>query len=138
MELQTLSDEKLYEIMVQARLDFQKKIPIPEVVKTEVRRRAKSDLFFISKYFLGFGNKENSLMTENTHRRVCDLFVVKDDTKTIGEQDWRKERLILYPRGSFKALDLNTKIPTPNGFSLMKDISVGDNVFDETGNITEV
>jgi len=33
-----------------------------------------------------------------------------------------------------KALDINTEIPTINGFKLMKDIQIGDVLFDELGN----
>lgn len=46
--------------------------------------------------------------------------------------------VILGEGGSGKALDLNTEIPTPNGFTLIKDLKVGDNVFDENGRICEV
>ena len=103
MEFQTLSNDDLYKIMVQARVDYKKKFPLPEPVKEEVRRRAKQDLFFLAKYFIGFGGEINHLIMESTHRRVCDLFVKKDASKEIGEQDDRKERLLLYPRGSFKS-----------------------------------
>lgn len=41
-------------------------------------------------------------------------------------------------RNAGKALDLNTRIPTPNGDKIMKDIHVGDHVFDENGNPTMV
>jgi 5S rRNA maturation endonuclease (ribonuclease M5) len=33
-----------------------------------------------------------------------------------------------------KALDINTKIPTPDGFVMLKDLKVGSVVFDEKGN----
>jgi LAGLIDADG DNA endonuclease family protein len=36
-------------------------------------------------------------------------------------------------RGGGKLLDVMTKIPTPSGWSLLKDLSVGDKVFDEQG-----
>ena len=35
-------------------------------------------------------------------------------------------------------LDINTKIPTPSGFSTMENLQVGDVVFDEMGNICNV
>ena len=38
----------------------------------------------------------------------------------------------------FKGLDINTPIPTVYGFKLMKDIEVGDEIFDGDGNITKV
>ncbi len=52
-----------------------------------------------------------------------------------------------YPDGEVKAiaecfaLDINTEIPTPKGFKLMGDITVGEQVFDEKGlpcNVTAV
>jgi len=69
----------------------------------EVRRRAKCDLFFLAKYVIGYDNQKNELLLERVHRRVCDLFVQKMDSKSIAEQDERKERLLLYPRGCFKS-----------------------------------
>lgn len=41
-------------------------------------------------------------------------------------------------QSSGKALSLDTKIPTPTGFTLMKDLKVGDEVFDENGKICNV
>ena len=38
----------------------------------------------------------------------------------------------------FKGLDLNTPIPTPSGFVKMKDLSVGDEVFDKDGKVCRV
>lgn len=76
----------------------------------EVRRRCEQSLWFLGKYFLwdtdvfGAGKPiEENFMCEHVHRRVCDMFVVKDKTKPIGQQDWRKDRLILYPRYTGKS-----------------------------------
>ena len=41
-------------------------------------------------------------------------------------------------RNAGKALDLDTRIPTPTGDKTMRDIHVGDYVFDENGNPTKV
>lgn len=41
-------------------------------------------------------------------------------------------------RKNGKALSVNTKIPTPNGYTTMGDLKVGDEVFDKDGNITKV
>lgn len=41
-------------------------------------------------------------------------------------------------RKNGKALDISTKIPTPNGYTTMGDLKVGDEVFDKDGNITKV
>lgn len=40
--------------------------------------------------------------------------------------------------GIGKALSLDTKIPTPNGFTTMDELKVGDEVFDEKGKICHV
>lgn len=42
--------------------------------------------------------------------------------------------LIELPRKNGKALALDTPIPTPDGWTTMGDLGVGDEVFDETGN----
>lgn len=41
-------------------------------------------------------------------------------------------------RKNGKALSVNTKIQTPNGYTTMGDLKVGDEVFDKDGNITRV
>jgi len=45
----------------------------------------------------------NKAFTFYTHAPICNLFVQKDPSKEIHEQDEIKERLLLYPRGSFKS-----------------------------------
>lgn len=62
-----------------------------------LRYRCKTDLFFLAKDVLG---KD---LTERTHRLVTDWFVQKDPTKSIAQQSRVKERLLLYPRGSYKS-----------------------------------
>jgi phage terminase large subunit-like protein len=77
----------------------------------EVRRRSKSDLYFLSRYILWETNPESAgkefkdnFICEHVHRRLCDMFVKKDDHKSIAEQDLLcKERMVLYPRGSGKS-----------------------------------
>jgi predicted phage terminase large subunit-like protein len=87
-------------------LEHLKTIPLVQ----EVRRRCEQDLWFLGKYFLwdtdvfGVGKPiSENFFCEHVHRRVCDMFVKKDKTKPIGQQDWRKDRLILYPRGTGKS-----------------------------------
>lgn len=41
--------------------------------------------------------------TFSTHARVCNFFVQKNPKNYLDEQDVTKERLLLYPRGSFKS-----------------------------------
>lgn len=77
----------------------------------EGRRRARQNLFFLARYFCWETNPESvgrtfaeNKICEAVHRRVCDMYVKKDWTRSIAEQDTiSKERMILYPRGSFKS-----------------------------------
>lgn len=77
----------------------------------EMRRRMKADLYFLSRYILWETNPESAgksfadnHICEHVHRRLCQMFVQKDDSKSIGEQDLLcKERMILYPRGAMKS-----------------------------------
>jgi hypothetical protein len=48
------------------------------------------------------------------------------------------DKAVAAPRGDGKALSLNTKIPTPNGWRTMEDIKPGDLVFGGDGNICNV
>lgn len=87
-------------------LDEFKKHPLV----SEVRSRCEKNLWFLGKYFLfdtdphSLGKTiEDSFFYEHVHRRVCDMFITKDKSKPIGQQDWRKDRLILYPRGTGKS-----------------------------------
>jgi predicted phage terminase large subunit-like protein len=68
-----------------------------EMERQRVRYRCQTDLFFLAKEILG---KD---LTERTHRPVIDWFVKKDPSKTIAQQSRIKERLLLYPRGSYKS-----------------------------------
>ena len=56
-------------------------------------------------------------------RGIPDLLIVNGKTAWVG--DW-------------KGLALDTKIPTPTGFTTMRDIRVGDEVFDATGAVCNV
>lgn len=56
-------------------------------------------------------------------RGIPDLLIVNGTTAWVG--DW-------------KGLALDTKIPTPTGFTTMRDIRVGDKVFDSQGAVCEV
>lgn len=77
----------------------------------ETRRRAKADLYFLSRYVLWETNPESAgksfkdnFICEHVHRRLCDLFVKKDDSKSVKEQDLvSKDRMVLYPRGAGKS-----------------------------------
>lgn len=62
----------------------------------ELRRRGRTDLFWLSTKVLGYD------FVERVHGPVCDLFVHKDPKKPFAQQDTIKQRLLLDPRGHFK------------------------------------
>lgn len=87
-------------------LEQLKNVPLVQ----EVRKRCEQDLWWLGKYFLvdtdvagSARSIEESFFVDHVHKRIADLFVKKDKTKSIGEQDWRKDREILYPRGVGKS-----------------------------------
>lgn len=63
-------------------------------------------------------------------------FVARPE-QIIPEGDWRYY-VILAGRGWGKGSTLNTSIPTPTGWTTMGEIKVGDQVFDEQGNVCNV
>jgi hypothetical protein len=76
----------------------------------EVRRRTQRDLFWVCRYFTWETNPacdgrsvEYNLFTEDPYRVVCDLFVKKDPTKEISEQDTFRNRVLLWPRAGGKS-----------------------------------
>jgi len=86
-----------------------KKIPDSELGK-EICRRAKSNLAWLTCYFLWDSNpvgvgrplSENGIREED-YRVMFDLFIQKDDTKSIRDQDqFFKTRLLLWPRSGRK------------------------------------
>lgn len=72
------------------------------------------------------GNYPELIIYSNYYKIAgqSDLVVIHDD-KTFEIED-------------YKGLALDTEIPTKVGFKLMKDIEVGDEIFDGDGNITKV
>jgi phage terminase large subunit-like protein len=113
--LEKIPDEALYEYVtrvdVRASLQNLQAVGLDKVPMTrEVRRRTRTDLFWLVKYFSWGTNpagvdkhiKENKISREE-YQIVCDFFVQKDNTKPIAEQDEFQNRLLLWPRGGFKS-----------------------------------
>ena len=65
-----------------------------------------------------------------------------DVEMTATQREWignqTRELLIEGSAGSGKGLSLDELIPTPTGWTTMQDLQVGDDVFDEKGNICQV
>jgi len=113
--LEKIPDENLYEYVtrvdVRTSLQNLQSVGLDKVPMTrEVRRRSRTDLFWLVKYFLWGTNpagvdkhiKENKIVREE-YQILCDFFVQKDNTKTIADQDEYENRLLLWPRGGFKS-----------------------------------
>ena len=113
--LEKIPDEALYEYItrvdVRTSLQNLQAVGLDKVPMTrEVRRRTRTDLFWLVKYFSWGTNpagvdkhiKENKISREE-YQIVCDFFVQKNNTKPVAEQDEFQNRLLLWPRGGFKS-----------------------------------
>lgn len=115
-----IPDRKLYDYVAEAKIDLINRAKIEDISKSplgiEVCRRARQDLYFLTKYFLWDTNPESvdktiddNLIVRHVHQRLADMFVQKDNSKAIADLDGehlkklKKRRIILYPRGSFKS-----------------------------------
>lgn len=95
---------------------------LPDVGNTERKEHAASDFrFFCESYF----------------PLTFHLPWSPDHLKVIGKIEQAVQRGGLFamamPRGSGKALALDTPLPTPTGWTTMGDVQVGDVLFDERG-----
>jgi len=113
--LEKIPDEDLYNYItrvdVRTSLQNLQAVGLDKVPMTrEVRRRTRTDLFWLVKYFSWGTNpagvdkhiKENKISREE-YQIVCDFFVQKNNTKPVAEQDEFQNRLLLWPRGGFKS-----------------------------------
>jgi len=66
--------------------------------RQELRWRAQTDLLWLAKFMLGY-----TLIDEEDHAEVANMFVKKDPRKPLEEQDTKhKVRIILMPRRTYK------------------------------------
>ncbi len=57
----------------------------------------------------------------------------------FGTGRWAIKRLMIFaPPGSGKALEINTPIPVPTGWKTINELNIGDEVFDENGQICHI
>ena len=141
-------NKDLYELLLVLRQDLinMMQLGVDHVPKSrlgkEVRRRCQTDLMWMARYFTWMTNPasdngtrpfEENIFDEEFYGAFTKLFISKDPSKPINKQSEVKTRLLLWPRGGAKALDLETPIPTPTGFRRMGDLQVGDYVYSETG-----
>jgi len=78
---------------------------LEELKAVDPQSQTSAFLQFMCRTNLLFLGREifDKAFTFFTHAAICNLFVQKDPGKEIHEQDDIKERLLLYPRGSFKS-----------------------------------
>jgi predicted phage terminase large subunit-like protein len=79
------------------RLEVPRNCSAPTSTTDILRFMCRTNLLFLGREIF---NKD---FTFFTHAPICNFFVQKDPSKKIEEQDLVKERLLLYPRGSFKS-----------------------------------
>src|ERR1017187_3187784 len=107
--------EWLYVPQVKADLTNMSRLGISKIpespVGLEVRRRAKNNLGWLTCYFLWDSNpvgvgrsiSENGILLSE-YKPMFDLFIAKDETKPINQQDVEfKTRYLLWPRGGRKS-----------------------------------
>ncbi|HET6220193.1 MAG TPA: hypothetical protein VFE27_24405 [Acidobacteriaceae bacterium] len=65
--------------------------------RDELRLRAQTDLFWLTKYVLGY-----TKVSERWHRQVADVFIKKDPSRPIEDQHRKHKRMVLLPRKTYK------------------------------------
>lgn len=66
--------------------------------RDELRYRCLTDLYFLARDVLGYDK-----VIERTHRVIAEFFVQKKPRLPLEEQDTIRERMLLYPRYSYKS-----------------------------------
>jgi predicted phage terminase large subunit-like protein len=79
------------------RIEILKQCPSSLVTMDFLRFMCRTNLLFLGREIF------NKAFTFYTHAPICNFFVQKDPSKEVQDQDETKERLLLYPRGSFKS-----------------------------------
>ena len=88
-------------------------------------------------------DERDKILESMTPKQLADLsydwnwWARPKQLKCFEDGDW-STFMYLCGRGFGKALSLDTEIPTPDGWTTMGDIKVGDRLFDEGGNICTV
>lgn len=99
----------------------------------KLRKRAQTDLYWLAAKVLQLEDKIP--MRPRVHLGMCRF---AERRTGIPEIDSARIQMIACTRGSGKALALDTPIPTPTGWTTMGEVRVGDVVFDDKGQPTEV
>ena len=108
-----------------------------------LRHKCQTDGYWLAKEILGYQYFSNCHEELFSSPGKPGFFVLKSPSfksfKDFAEADTDShDRLLFLPRGGFKALDLDTEIPTPLGFSTIRDIQAGEQVFGDDGKVCTV
>jgi phage terminase large subunit-like protein len=116
-QAELIENEELYRYLIQpeVRESLISLCQVPgalqkRAVYTEVRRRCKTDLFWLARYFTWdrsphnvSGDIKENIIKAETHKILCDFMLKKQPDKPISEQDPRRDRMLLYPRSAGKS-----------------------------------
>jgi hypothetical protein len=73
------------------------RIPEDEDYRQALRWRMQTDLFWLTKYVLGYDR-----VTEEWHTEVANVFIQKDPRKPIEQQSRKRRRMVILPRKTYK------------------------------------
>lgn len=99
----------------------------PEMV--EDLKRCKDDIIYFAENFFYIVNPD-------TGKQKIPLYEYQK--KALQMMKDNRFTMLLFSRQTGKALDVDTPIPTPNGFVRMGDLKAGDEVYDENGKAIKV
>lgn len=99
----------------------------PEMVK-DIKKCEQNLLFFAENYFY--------IIDPDEGRTIIKLYKYQKDALRMLRDN--RYNLLLASRQIGKALDVNTPIPTPNGWTIMGDLKDGDQVYAANGSICNV
>lgn len=99
----------------------------PEMV--EDLKRCKDDIIYFAENFFYIVNPD-------TGKQKIPLYEYQK--KALQMMKDNRFTMLLFSRQTGKALDVDTPIPTPNGFVRMGDLKDGDEVYDENGKVIKI
>src|SRR5215469_13763326 len=73
------------------------RIPEDDEYRQALRWRMQTDLFWLTKFVLGY-----ELVTEEWHTEVADVFISKDPRKPVEQQSRKRRRMLILPRKTYK------------------------------------
>lgn len=100
------------------------------------RGRKALELAKARRHLLDFTQYTSQEYNVNWHHKIICNYL---ERWAFGQGNKAIKRLMIFlPPGSGKALEVNTLIPVPIGFKRIVDLQIGDELFDENGNICHI